>query len=184
MSKYQLVLRCKNWRCQHKYKRTVEAADDEAVKLVPNPPCPKCSKKPERRDAEMQATPPLPHDGVDFENRKAPGLIGNNVTVKAIDMTAEIVMRDHNLTNLRDDVRQGETMAPRLAPAMQQAADNMFKPGAGSANPRKQAMMKKLAARALQGGLRHNAVDLKSILPDSRVALRKVGTEQINRENR
>ena len=45
---------------------------------------------------------------------------------KAVDTTANIVMEDYKLTDLKDNVRAGETMAPKLAPVLQEKADNMF----------------------------------------------------------
>lgn len=61
-----------------------------------------------------------------LEEQRAPGHIGANVQVKAVDLTAEIVMKDHNMTDLKDNIRSGEPMAPKLPGAMQAAADNFW----------------------------------------------------------
>lgn len=45
---------------------------------------------------------------------------------KAIDMTADIVMQDHKLTNLQDSSRVGESMAPKIEPRLQAQADSFF----------------------------------------------------------
>lgn len=74
----------------------------------------------------MLETAPGPDIGMDFASNRAPGIIGTNVHVKAIDETAKIVMEDYGHTDMRDDVRPGETMAPKLPPAQQAAADNYF----------------------------------------------------------
>lgn len=74
----------------------------------------------------MLETAPGPDIGMDFASNRAPGIIGGNVQIKAIDETAKIVMEDYGYTNLRDDVRPTETMTPKLPPAQQAAADNYF----------------------------------------------------------
>ncbi len=94
-----------------------------------------------------------------LEEQRPPGQIGNNASTKAVDMTAEIVMRDHGMTDLKDNIRTGESMAPKLPPAMQQAADNMF-----SKNPlQNQGMGSKQAEmikrRALAGAYRNMAIN-------------------------
>jgi hypothetical protein len=183
MPKYQLVLRCKS--CTHRYKRIVVIDDDEAIEDYPDPPCPKCAKRSERRDAYETATPAIPHDGMDgiIASQRAPGINGASPIVKAIDQTADIVMKDYALSDLKDSVRQGEVMAPQLPPAQQKLADNFFggtKPSA-SQNQRQQAKMARMLRRAVNGGYRAGALDVKSVLPDQRVALRRIGTEPINR---
>lgn len=45
---------------------------------------------------------------------------------KAIDLTADIVMQDHKLTNLQDSSRVGESMAPKIEPRLQAQADGFF----------------------------------------------------------
>ena len=84
---------------------------------------------------EMDATPQCPNldcgvisvpRGIDLSLQTAPGLVGSNLQVKAIDETAKIVMQDYGMTDLRSDVRPGETTAPKIAPALQTQADNFF----------------------------------------------------------
>jgi hypothetical protein len=182
VSKYQLVLRCR--ACQHKYKRIVTAENEEAVAAIPDPPCPKCAKKTRRTDVMETASAPLPFDGIDLTRQRAPGIVGANTMVKAVDKTAEIVMADHHLSDLKTNVRQGDTVAPPLPPHQQKMADNFFnssKAATGPARTMRQKQMQAAIRRTLAGGNRAMSVDVKGILPDKRVALRKIGVEEINR---
>ena len=180
MSKFQLVLRCRS--CKHKYKRIVAADSEEDVADIPDPPCPKCAKKTRRTDVMETASAPIPFTGFDPTRGTAPGIIGGNKMVKAIDKTAEIVMQDHHLSDLKTNVREGDIMAPSLPPQQQKLADNFFGPqNKTMANKRQQAKMGQMLRRAVGGAYRASALDVKSVLPDDRVKMRKVGVEQINR---
>ena len=84
---------------------------------------------------EMDETPKCPNlacgtravpRGMDLSLQTAPGLVGSNTQIKAIDETAKIVMEDYGMTDLRSDVRPGESAAPKIAPALQMQADNFF----------------------------------------------------------
>lgn len=93
-----------------------------------------------------------------LEEQRPPGHIGANIGVRAVDETARIVMEDHQMTDLKDNIRPGESMAPKLPGAQQTAADNFF-----SANPlrdrgvgSRQAEM--LKRRAIGGAFRGMAV--------------------------
>jgi hypothetical protein len=85
---------------------------------------------------------------------RAPGHVGANNQVKAIDATADIVMRDYGLTDLKSSIREGESMAPKLPPHQQSRADAMFagpqRASAGRTAFAKRAGM--LANQALLGG--------------------------------
>lgn len=106
--KVKVTLRC--IPCGHKYTRVLPSED------APDPPCPACQKREKVR-------------GMDFTSNRAPAVIGMSNSVKAIDQTAEIVMQDHGLTDLKSDVREGETSAPPLAPKLQAMADGFFAGG-------------------------------------------------------
>lgn len=181
MSKFQLVLKCKV--CKHRYKRIVTLDADERIEDVPDPPCPKCAKPAHRTDAYQTASPPLAHDGIEgiVASGRAPGIVGHNNAVRAIDQTAEIVMRDYGLTNLKDTVREGDIMAPRLPPEQQKKVDNFFGAKPAPNNKRQQAMMQRMMRKAIGGSYRASALDLKSVLPDARVALRRSGVEPVAR---
>lgn len=45
---------------------------------------------------------------------------------KAVDTTADIVMEDYKLGDLKDNAQRGDTMAPSLPPKLQKQADNFF----------------------------------------------------------
>jgi hypothetical protein len=180
VSKFQLVLRCR--ACHYKYKRIVTALSEEEVSLIPDPPCPKCAKKVRRTDIYETSSAPVAFEGIDLSKQTAPGIVGANKIVKAVDKTAEIVMADHHLTDLKSNIREGESMAPRLPGGQQKMADNFFG-GHNMMGPAKSLRQKKLQAAvrgALAGRNRATSIDIKSVLPDSRVALRSVGQERIN----
>jgi hypothetical protein len=181
VSKYQLVLKCKS--CKHRYKRIVSLDADERIEDYPDPACPKCAKRSMRADAYETASSPLEHGGMDaiVESGRAPGIVGANSMVKAIDQTAEIVMQDYKLSNLKDNVRPGEAMAPRLPQEQQKKADEFFGPKPGAGNKRQQAYMQRMMRKAIGGAYRTNALDVKSVLPDQRVALHRVGVEPVAR---
>lgn len=109
--------------------------------------CPACGSK------EIQYRGKISHD-----------VSGQNaIQTKAIDKTAEIVMGNYGMTDLRDNVRVGETMAPKLSPHLQAGADNFF----GGARNRNGTMPRNVAAiakRAMSGALRDTRADPVAML--------------------
>lgn len=69
------------------------------------------------------------------ESHCPPAMGASNFT-KAMDITADIVMKDCNLTNLQDNLRAGDSMAPKLQGTdstgipLEQRVDQVFKPQA------------------------------------------------------
>jgi hypothetical protein len=61
-----------------------------------------------------------------LETQTPPGHIGDKVVVRAIDETARIVQEDYKMTDLRDNLREGDMAAPKLPPQQQAAADSFF----------------------------------------------------------
>ena len=110
MTRFQVTLRCT--ACGHKYKRVLKAESELELQFMSDPPCPICT--------HVHKT-----IGMDVGGGKAPGVVGS-LHAKAIDATAQIVMEDHNMTDLRDNVHMGESAAPKLPPRLQAQADNMF----------------------------------------------------------
>ena len=110
MTRFQLRLRCT--ACGHRYRRVIEALDEDTLAYMPDPPCPIC--------AAVQR-----NIGMDVGGGKAPA-VGGSLAVRAVDTTAQIVMEDHGLTDLRSDVREGESAAPKLPPRQQAMADGFF----------------------------------------------------------
>ncbi len=109
----------------------------------------------------------------DSSNIKYRGKISHDIPMqshtqnKCVDRTAEIVMTDYGMSNLKDNVRPGESMAPKLGGGAQAVADQMMgmKPSDGmmsvyDANTRRIVKIPQkrngaaLAKRALSGALR------------------------------
>jgi hypothetical protein len=110
---------------------------------VRKPACPNCKKARKQRDGI----------GEILTSGRPPAIGGNNPRNKAMDAAAEMVMEDYGMTDIKapNEIREGDSQAPKLPPAMQRAADNMFSPkraldavGMGRAAP--------LVARAAMGG--------------------------------
>ena len=113
-----------------------------------------------------------------LDTGQGPAHVGANTQVRAVDATADIVMQDYGLTNLKDNIRAGEAVAPSLPPAQQKAADNYF--GGGSGNVRVQSLMpgqpsrtiqaahlNRLGQRAMAGAFRHHSVSPLAVVPDA-----------------
>ncbi len=151
--KYRVRFQCA--ACGHQWTGTYKAIPSD------DPPCPNKYCEQIREAADVKAR--LARLEKMLAEGSGPAHIGQNVKVKAIDQTAEIVMEDHKLTNLRDDIRPGESMVPKLPGPMQAAADSFFSGnktakqgvGGGLINA-KQAQL--LGRRALAGAFRNSAV--------------------------
>lgn len=115
-----------------------------------------------------------------ISEQRTPGINGAD-GVRIIDKTAEIVMQDHHLTNLKDNLRPGDIMAPRLPYRQQQAADNFFQAPPKGTSVAQQRRFKQLGAMALRGAFAGNAINPAAVLPGKRgeAVLRKIGTEKI-----
>jgi hypothetical protein len=109
MTRFQVQIRCV--ACGHRYRRVLSAPDEITLAELPDPPCPQCLVSAKRA-------------AFDFAAGKAPA-VGGSLVVRAVDTTAEIVMEDHGLTDLRSDVREGET-AVKNPPHIQNQIDNFF----------------------------------------------------------
>jgi hypothetical protein len=143
-------------RCESEFSRigtTIPKSD---------PPCPKkkCREAVFREAVQKEAF----NLAKMLDEQRPPGHIGENIQVKAIDATAEIVMHDHGMTDLKDNIREGETMAPPLPDGKQKLADNFFsgnaleRAGIGS----RQAQM--LGRRAIAGAFRSTAINPAHVL--------------------
>jgi predicted nucleic acid-binding Zn-ribbon protein len=161
-----------NWRCVacgHEWSRT--------LKVIPkkDPPCPS------RKCVEVQTMNALKEQNAKLTamlaEQRGPAQIGANNVVRAIDTTADIVMTDYNMTNLKDNVRAGESVAPKLDdPKKQQLADNYFAPTGGmpvisAPGERKITMparqMSSLGRRAIAGAFRGMAVAPTAVTPNA-----------------
>lgn len=61
-----------------------------------------------------------------IETGQTPGHVGANNLVKAIDMTANIVMEDHQMSDLKDNTRTGDSMVPGLTLRQQKMSENFW----------------------------------------------------------
>lgn len=129
-----------------------------------DPPCPN------KRCIAMSETAQLRRE-VDnlkamLQSGQAPATIGGNPRVQAVDKTADIVMKDYSLTDLKDNIRQGEAMAPKLPGPMQVAADQYFGGGKtpvlgatqGNRGYVDNKFLKRIGAKAIAGGYRASSV--------------------------
>lgn len=157
------IARYKCHACGTKFKKTLRDPN------APDPSCPECSAA------------PLPVRGLDF-NRPPPAAVGMNNAVRAQDLTAEIVMSDYKMTDLRDARHEGDTMAPKLDPERQRAADNFFAQGSAAtkSNPAVAQHVQKMNTLARSGALaqQHDAVTINRMI-DSKPQFRRVGSGKL-----
>lgn len=126
--KYRMTFKCAE--CGNVFRKITTNVD--LVKA----PCPEC-KKGERIVKLVRSNdgPVSQQDLLERDWEKQPYVYppksaeSSGNVIKAIDETAKIVMEDHNMGDLRDNVRVGESMAPKLPPRQQRDADNMFSGG-------------------------------------------------------
>ena len=177
---YRISYRCE--KCGHTWIRTLKAVPKK------DPPCPsaKCEERSrvqqlERENANLQR---MLQDGA------GPAHIGHKNVVKAVDATANMVMQDYGMTDLRDNLRPGDTMAPKLPGPQQAMADNYFggqkTKGVNLMDGRAIEITKKqtdlLGRRAIAGAFRGMAVPPSIVTPHARAGdspLVRVGTEQL-----
>lgn len=161
-------------RCGHQWTRCYKAEPKV------DPPCPSkaCAKSAEVEDLRKQ----VENLTRMLEEGRGPPSVGANVRVRAIDETARIVMEDNHLTDLKDNIRMGESMAPKLPGPQQAQADGMFSAAsrgrggvpvinAQPGQPRQTipaARMNALGKRALTGAYRGNSVAPTAVLPKER----------------
>jgi hypothetical protein len=144
--RFKITCRC--LRCGELYSWVTKKITDD------DRPCPK--KKCKAAALEEQIEREVANRTKMFEEQRAPGVIGDKPIVKAIDTTANIVMEDHHLTDLKDNIREGEPMAPKLPPQQQRAADEFFSgkavmEQAGVQNRQAQLMGRRAIAGAYRG---------------------------------
>lgn len=129
MEKERYRVKCRCLRCGHIYSRIIQRITD------PDPPCPK--KVCRAQIAEEQAQKEAEHVEAMIETGETPAHTGANVRVKAVDETAKIVMEDYQMTDLKDNVRQGDSMAPNLTPRQREMSKNFWGGGRMSDQKRK-----------------------------------------------
>lgn len=123
MPKYLSSYRCTD--CKHTYERVTHYLPKK------NPACPECKQavRIKNKGVVSENSPAFDNGGlqgiIDFG--QAPS-VGGSVGVKAVDATAELVMKDYGMTdlNMGSHTKPGDTCAPKLAPHLQSQADGMF----------------------------------------------------------
>lgn len=164
--------------CDHIWSRTYKAEPKK------DPPCPnkRCADQAEIVDLKRQ----MANLTAMLESGQAPPTVGANARVRAIDVTADIVMQDNKLTNLKDNIRMGETMAPKLPPEQQKRADNLFAAAGGSVpvigrsqvrNSVPSKWLQHIGARAIAGSYRQGAVSPMAVIPKQRPPVVRVNNE-------
>src|ERR1700722_6135555 len=155
--KVKITYKCPS--CEHIYVRTFKAAPPPGK----DPPCPRPRCIADRETSELKRQ--VENLTRMLMEQRAPVQIGHKPIVKAIDTTADIVMQDNKLTDLKDSIREGESMAPKLPPQMQMAADGFFGGPKGVLGGPKnmraakfQAQMDSVGRRALRGDFRLGAL--------------------------
>jgi Flp pilus assembly secretin CpaC len=160
-------------KCSHVWTRTYRAEPKH------DPKCPNKSCADKQQIADLKRE--MANLRSMIESGQAPAQIGHNIRTKAIDKTAEIVMADHHMTDLKDNIRQGETMAPKLSTVMQRQADTLFtaaKPvgqapimGASQSGSRVSSkFLARVGAKAIAGGYRMNSVAPTAVTPKHKPA--------------
>ena len=158
-TKYKIRYQCE--LCGHEYSRTYKAVPKK------DPPCPNkaCLAKQELTAMKKQ----LANLERMIQEGRGPGQIGDKVVVKAVDETARIVMEDYKMTDLKDNIRHGEAVAPKLPGQQQTLADNYFGGGAMQAAGINKKQADALGRRAIAGAFRSAALNPGSLqLPDVR----------------
>ncbi len=170
-------------KCGHRWIRTLKAEPKK------DPPCPN------RRCVETSQMTDLKRENENLrqmlEEGRAPATIGQNIRVKAVDETARIVMEDGHYTDLRDNIREGEAMAPKLPQAQQALADAMFSNKPDKVTPvistdgRRgmtipSARLRAVGERAIRGAYARNSVKPTAIIPTSRPAPVAIKNDRYN----
>lgn len=172
-SRYRIKNRC--MLCGKVYSYTTKLRTDDKRPCT-KVPCVEARMKIafEKEMANMRAM---------LESQTPPAQIGRGevgIISKAIDTTAQIVMEDHKLTDLKDNVREGDILAPRLPPEQQMKADGFFSGEAvRQRNGLNAKQMQLIGRRAMAGAYRGMALNPNDVTGGRKgePALRPVRTE-------
>lgn len=121
--RFKLSLECA--RCGNSYTRTVSERHyiDILRNIRPDPECPRkiCREAFAVEDAAKRAA----NMSTIITEQRAPAKTGSTLA-KAVDFTAETVMADYSMTDMRDNNRVGENSVPKLPLPQQEKVDNFF----------------------------------------------------------
>jgi hypothetical protein len=173
-TRYKITYQCE--RCGHKWSRVTTKLGGK------DPACPVKSCQDEAMEEEIERRALRLAEML--ESRRAPAQIGNKPIVAQIDRTAQIVMEDHGLTDLKDNIREGESMAPSLPSDQQRKVDGFFGgnnvPSLQGATHRER-QMKALGRKAIAGAFKDVAINPNAVLggKQGESPLRSVGVERL-----
>lgn len=160
--RFRITCRC--LRCNRAYSYTTARISDD------DRPCPRRACKQAAMDEEIERR--ARNMAAIIDSQRPPGHIGESITVKAIDATAEVVMSDYKLTDLKDNIRHGEAMAPKLPPDQQKLADGFFGGAAmkerTGGNAKRQREITMLGKRALAGAFANMSISPATAMPGRR----------------
>lgn len=127
-------------------------------------PCPRRACREAIRQEEIQAAA---EKLAGILEHGPPAVVGRNPYVKAADKTADMVMTDYGMTDLKDNIREGEAMAPKLPKPMQAAADGFFGGGAVKESwgaQRQKARLARIGAQAIAGAYKDSAINPSALV--------------------
>lgn len=166
-----MTFKCPEPKCGEVFQRITTNVD---LKSSPCPACRKAKLKPKKETVRFVRMGDGPVTDADLLAEKiakklmdtpefqqsllskfmSPTPKSTQTQIKAIDTTADIVMQDFKMGDLKDSVRTGDIMAPKLPPAQQAKADNFFSGGKKNGLPFN---TRQVAAMVNSGGLRPEA---------------------------
>ena len=170
--RYRIQCRC--LRCGKPYSYVTAKISDY------DRPCPR--KRCKQAAVDEQVERAARNMAAIIVSQRPPGHIGDSVIVKAVDATAQIVMEDHKMTDLQDNLRTGDMAAPKLPPAQQKLADGFFGGQAvAERNGVSSRQMQALGRRAMAGAFRNMSVNPQIAVPGKKgeSPLTLVRTEQL-----
>lgn len=122
-------------------------------------------------DPSITECPSCGSNDVQYRGKISKDISGASaIANKAVDYTANVVMEDYKMGDIKDDIRPGEAMAPKLDPAKQNAADNFFGGARNAAKSRQRLdpiakMQQRIASQAMAGKYRGGVDPVKAIQP-------------------
>lgn len=167
LAKIRVLYRCA--QCGHNWKSRPVRVPPKQDPSCPNPRCIEIAllRQTAREVENLKRM---------LSEQRAPAQVGDKAIVRAIDYTANAAMQDYGLTDLKDSIREGESMAPKLPVPQQALADNYFGGQkdvmvkdvmTGQNRPVLAASLTRAGKRAMAGAFRNMAVAPNAVIPES-----------------
>lgn len=121
-------------KCEHTFYRTTDF-DPRKKKDFRTPACPECRKKAAAAKSYIKLHGDVKPQTIEekdaaiggiIADKKFPNMTGRSGFTKAMDETAKIVMEDYKMTDLRDNLREGDNMVPKLRPDLEKQVGEGF----------------------------------------------------------